>query len=66
VKLERALALLRTGDPAAATGLIDGDLIGEIEDLRGIQLTDALATELVRWAEQIISNITTSAAFWDE
>jgi hypothetical protein len=66
VKLERALALLRAGKPAAAIGLIEGDLIGEIEDLRGARLTDALATELVRWAELIISNITASAAFWSK
>jgi hypothetical protein len=61
-RLNHALALLRAERSAQAIGVINDDFVAEVEDLRGGRIPDALATELVRWAALIVSNITAGMA----
>jgi hypothetical protein len=55
-KLDTIAALLRRGQPGEALAVLD-DLVSEVEDLRGSQLTDAQADELVASAALIRSTI---------
>jgi len=62
VKLTRVLALLRGGRRSDALGVLNNDFVGQVNDLRGSQLTEAQAAQLLESAALISTNITDSGS----
>ncbi|WP_239134068.1 LamG-like jellyroll fold domain-containing protein [Rugosimonospora africana] len=60
VVLTRALAALRAGRPADALGVLDNDFTAQVAALRGNQVTDPQAVDLLGRAAAIGTNIRTS------
>ncbi len=62
MKLTRVLALLRGGRRSDALGVLNNDFVGQVNDLRGSQLTEAQAAQLLESAALISTNITDSGS----
>jgi hypothetical protein len=60
-KLNTVASLLARRNTSEAIGILDEDFVGAVEDLRGSQLTDAVADELVGSAALIRSTICAAA-----
>ena len=60
VKLDQALRLLSKDKPFEATQLLLNDFIGQVNNLRGVKLTEDQAAALIAAAEQTISTIIAS------